>query len=276
MKILSIVLLFICSEQLFASYEKIVGLLNKAAKEYSDSKINDKSIFESLETAKKEVTSKLKEKKLELENYQKKFNGFFLKTTEDWQKLTAYKNEIKKLEENVKQLNDQYVTLYRQYKGYDKEISEINGIKKVPVSVLYKFDKAMQDIMDGITKGNLDSSFLLNNLDEFKTRNNMSEAALLALKMNSYKNLNNTVVGNYVNSQLKKAMGNFCSFNRSCAYNAVSEAPLAVQNMIESLLNHPIDSKIEINETNRNYQIKTQDSNQSTKPTDFKIIIEGK
>lgn len=77
MKILSIVLLFICSEQLFASYEKIVGLLNKAAKEYSDSKINDKSIFESLETAKKEVTSKLKEKSLNLKITRKSLMDFF-------------------------------------------------------------------------------------------------------------------------------------------------------------------------------------------------------
>lgn len=106
--------------------------------------------------------------------------------------------------------------------------------KLIPPEIIELFENDIQQVFDTITKGEADSYFLVTDLDQLQNKLEFDELSLFALKHNAYKNLNNTLVGDYINGQIKKTMGNYCEISKSCS--VVPEEAVQNQKIVEKVL----------------------------------------
>ncbi|MCB9060767.1 MAG: hypothetical protein H6622_04530 [Halobacteriovoraceae bacterium] len=177
----------------------------------------------------------------------------------DQEKVVAEKiKKVEALRKKTSDIRQHFLDVYKAYRGFDNQL--LSGFEKklIPPEIIELFENDIQQVFDTITKGEADSYFLVTDLDQLQNKLEFDELSLFALKHNAYKNLNNTLVGDYINGQIKKTMGNYCEISKSCSVvpeEAVQNQKI-VEKVLEQLFQSSSETEIKINGSNRSFTTK--------------------
>ncbi|MCB9060770.1 MAG: hypothetical protein H6622_04545 [Halobacteriovoraceae bacterium] len=193
--------------------------------------------------------------------------AYIVKDKNKLEEINVDQDDIEKYKGLVEAKVSYFDQAYRQYRGFESDLLEDTEKKNISPETVYKYEKKIQDVLDRITKGKLDSNFLLNQTGALKLKLKLDKTTIFALQQNSFNNLNNTLLGDYVNRQIKKSMGNICEIKNSCG--TPEKAVGYVQNVLDYILQSSDDVVVDISDTNSNFKIKDPSKNkeQTIDPT---------
>ncbi|MCB9060769.1 MAG: hypothetical protein H6622_04540 [Halobacteriovoraceae bacterium] len=168
-------------------------------------------------------------------------------------------SEIQIAQDNLKNLKKKVEDVHQKFKTAQKEYETYRvGKNDLPVDVISSFEKNAEKIMKTITHGNMSTKFLLNDIDQLATKAKLDSTTLDLVRIQSYKNLNETGIGKHVNSQIQRTLGHSCEIKKICTLDEKFHKPKFVGEIIENLLNSKENSPkiIELIKNEINHPVK--------------------
>ena len=162
------------------------------------------------------------------------------KNTDTEKSLVATQNRLEYYTKYQADLKTKLATIQPQVTLREEKISS----STTSLSEFEKFTaskRAADKVLDAQKESSYDAKLLLADVKTLETKNHMTKMEIEGLKASLNDRLGNTLMGNYVNEQISKAMSNLCALQSACSVKSTE----AVGALIMKLLSAPKGTTLE-------------------------------
>ncbi|OFZ20618.1 MAG: hypothetical protein A2X94_11395 [Bdellovibrionales bacterium GWB1_55_8] len=129
-------------------------------------------------------------------------------------------------------------------RSYDSQIDALAGLMNKDGDVrgaqeLKYFDQGVELMFKDMEKKHFDAQFMLTNLDVLQLKNSLNNEQLEKVRERFDNQLGDTLMGQYVNEQIRKAMLKICDIRNSCPATGNEANTQAITDVIQKALMAP-------------------------------------